>query len=77
MHAYIYVCVYILSSQLFSIIVCFNILNIVPCVIEKILVYFIYGNVHLLTLYTQFIASTFPLGNHKFGFYVCELVSVL
>ena len=39
---HIYVCVYILFSQLFSIIVCFNILNIVPCVIEKILVYIFY-----------------------------------
>ena len=39
---HMYVCVYILFSQLFPIIVCFNILNIDLCVTEKILVYLFY-----------------------------------
>ena len=77
MHTCMYVCMYILFSQFFSIIVCFNILNIVPCATEKILVvYFICGNMHLLTPYTQFMPPTLPFGNRKFGFCDCELVSV-
>ena len=41
-------------------------------------IYFIYKSVYLLTPNSQFIpSSTFPFGNHKCVFYVCESVSVL
>ena len=36
---------------------------------------FLYSGVYLLIPYSQFIPPSFPLGNHKFVFYVC--VSVL
>ena len=42
------------------------------------LLYFMYGNLYLLILYSQFISITslFPLVNHKFVFCVCFCIEI-
>ena len=56
LHIYLYIC--ILFSKFFSVIVYYKILNMVPCTIQKILlfIYFICGSVLLLIPYSQFIS---------------------
>ena len=62
----------------FSVIVYYKILSTVLCAMQDLVVYLFLGSFYLLILNLIYPApSSFPFGNHKFVFYVCESISVL
>ena len=76
--------IYISFFRLFSIIGYHKILSRVPCIIQQVLVVYLfyiqqclYVNPKLLIYLPLQPCSAIPFGNHKFDFYVCESISVL
>ena len=90
-HIYIYiyiyacvcVCIYIyiyILFQIFTIIGYYKILNIVPCAMQKVLVvylFYIQQCVYVNPKHPFYPSPSFPFGNHKFVFYVCESIVFL
>ena len=57
----------------------YRVLSRVPCAIQEVLTSYLFCMVYICQSQSPNLSlpPTFPLGNHKFAFYICDSISVL